>query len=263
MKMFCPAESDLRRMLLAGKLQRQTSFAMGKRAPTSLTSAPAVQRLTEELQTQASPKIILQGLKALSKGLSDEQTGCNVALWFLRAGGLPTLIRHLRACPSPGTTTESGVTPSALSGAAASALVELLPARDALTAELEAATDVTMPLIDALRDAPTVQSRTLAFNVLVVVAMCQPGQCRAIGEAGVVGLLATLYLESGDLLSDSGEFATLASNMVHMLLESGVAAATDLRQAILAPETDRVFTALNLLLVRQPCFCGFRPVASL
>jgi hypothetical protein len=255
----CRPQRASDREAVAGDPQNQTDFAMGKKGSTSLTSAAAVQKLAEELKTQTSPEIILQGLKLLARGLYDERTGYNIALWFLRAGGLPTLIRHLRASPMAAPTAGSDITPSALSKEAATALGELLRTERAIMAEFKAATHVIMPLIDALRDAPLNHSRGMAFNLLGVLAIGKPGHRLAMGEAGVVGLLVTLYIESAELLEEMCSFASMAARMTHMLLEAGMAAALDLAQAILARETVRTFTAIVLLIVRHPCLYPFGP----
>jgi hypothetical protein len=255
LEVSCPAER-----LIGGRLLQVTrdikKLTMGKGGSATLTSAAAVQRLVQELQTQTSAKIILKGLNALSKGLSDGRRGQNVALWLLRTGGLAPLIRHLRGSPMSAPTADSDITPSAVSKGASTALLALLGPDPAVMEELQAATDVIEPLIDALRDAPLVLSRKTAFSVLGLIAIGQPAQRRAMGEAGVVGLLVTLYSDSGDVL-DSRAFATMAAEMVFTLLESGVAAAHDLTQAILAREPARTFAAIVLLSVRHSCLYCF------
>jgi hypothetical protein len=56
----------------------------------------AVQELADDLLIESkSPKIILKRLRALATGLEPEATRAYLALAFLRAGGLPTLVYHL------------------------------------------------------------------------------------------------------------------------------------------------------------------------
>jgi hypothetical protein len=235
---------------VAGGLQHQTNLAMGKRGPASLSSA-GIQRLAEELQTEPSPKMILQGLKALKEGLADKWWGHDVALWFLRAGGLPTLIRHLRASPMSAPTSQPHVAPSAISEAAASAFIALRR-HAAIAAECLGGTDVVRTLVDAARDAPFRVSRAAAFHALLELAIDEPAHGSALGEAGLVVLLVTHYIEFGDLPSIPTDFPRLVAQVAHVLLESGVAAAHDLKREILAPDVARTITALVLLLVRHP-----------
>jgi hypothetical protein len=170
-------------------------------------------------------------------------------LWFLRAGGLTTLFRHVRASPMSDPTSQPPVKPLAIAKAATDAFLAL--PKDAISAECQEATYAIAPLVDAARDAPLPLSRAAAFSVLLELAGLPDGQPMhrlAMGEAGLVGVLVTHYIEFG--LDTSRDFAMLVAQLVHKLLESGVAAAQDLKREILAPEIVRTITALVFLLVR-------------
>ncbi len=100
---------------------------MGTRAPRGATNEEATfQKLAEDLRLETSPQTIFNCLKALKKGLSDPHTAGHRARIFLRAGGLPPLIRHLMGTPTSSQTQDSRIDPSDISDEAARALSQLL-----------------------------------------------------------------------------------------------------------------------------------------
>jgi hypothetical protein len=64
-----------------------------------------INRLTEDLRTESLPEVILDRLKVLKLALKDESEGDKTVRWFLRAGGLPTIIRLLRGTATSDTRT--------------------------------------------------------------------------------------------------------------------------------------------------------------
>jgi hypothetical protein len=75
---------------------------MAEGAPASPASTEAaVLKLADSLRTETLPDIILEQLTTLDTFLEDDVMGPKLALVFLHAGGLPTLIQHLQGSPTP------------------------------------------------------------------------------------------------------------------------------------------------------------------
>jgi hypothetical protein len=206
-------------------------------------SKAAVHKMVRDLQKQTSPMVICASLEMLTNSLNDKAMGEKVAIMFVRAGGLPSLIRHLGGAPTSTRTVYMRTRTSNEATRAFGTLIGLC--NDALLAEMQLATGVIMPLVDALRDAPLL-SRTAAATGLMLIAHAQPTQRKAMAEAGVLGLLLTLSVDHGDdhLAENS---ASALSTFACMLLESGSFAAREVENALRGPETIRCFAALVLL----------------
>ncbi len=209
-----------------------------------------VKRLAKDLRTKTSARAILKRLEALTKALEDQQMADKVALAFMRAGGLPTLIRHLKgSAPSAPTSdprlallrpSEAGLT-----------LLALLRCQNAMMAELQAVTGVITPLIEVLSDRVSL-NRCVALSTLLVLAMAQPGHLKAMAEEGLMRLLLEFYIELGDLpptLKEIMQSIVLTAKLAQRLLESGPVAARELEQTIRSAQTVQTFGALVLLQV--------------
>jgi hypothetical protein len=233
---------------------------MQRRDPTGLKAQEAfVQKLAEDLCTKRSPNAILRCLKTLSAGLNEQARADHVVAVFMRAGGLPTLIRHLGASASSYPTADPDIV-AWVPVEAAQALAALLRCQDVIKAELRAATGVIAPLIGVLRgghDGSRRLSCSVACNALLVLADFQPAHCKGMAEAGVMGLLLALYSGIGDSASPgfAKESAMLAARLARLLMEAGTVGAHDLERAIRAPDPVQCFGALLLLQVRQFCLC--------
>jgi hypothetical protein len=218
--------------------------------------------LAEDLRTEASPDTILEHLEVLITGLDDPLSGddkvhtleeagkvaASRARIFLKAGGLPAVIRHLRGA------TTSDAPSGAISSRAATALWELLKRNDAVMAELHVAENVMLPLLDALRDAPAPVARSVAAQALLDIAGVHPGQGKVMAEAGVIGMVVAYHILIGALPEQGSDLPEAASNpaaaLACVLMGSSMVAVRDLRRAILGPEADQAFAALFVLQVR-------------
>jgi hypothetical protein len=225
---------------------------MGTRSSFSLSPDEAgVQRLAEDLRTETSAIAILSRLEALIKGLTDKQMADKVARAFMRAGGLPILICHLRGSATSPSAHGPHINPLPPKEAGL-ALLALLRSQNAIKPELQAATDVIMPLIDVVRGG-ILPSRFCALNALLVLAIAHPGHLKAIAEAGGMRLLLDLYVDLGDqpssVLAAVVPSSELAARLGQRLLESGPVAPRELEQAIRSPHTVQTFSALVLFQV--------------
>lgn len=185
---------------------------MGTRVPeTPAREKDALQRMVEDLRTETSERAILEKLKALMARLYASDEPVQNFLQALQAGGLPTLIRHLRgtatsgAAPDQGSTSRDIVELAAEGGApdqastscdiaelAAEALGVLHLIRSQF--RLDPTTSDIPPLLDALlRGSPSFLARCVAANELLTFTKAQPTECRAIMEGGGIGLLLRLY----------------------------------------------------------------------
>jgi hypothetical protein len=206
------------------------------------------QRLAEELQKESSPSSTLRSLEELFLGLAIEPTGKQMALTFLRAGGLSTLIHHLGGGAAAAPLADSNMMPSDISEEAAKALNELLHTYDTTMAELRATTSFITPLVSALRAAPSMLARCVAADALAQIAAAQPAQGKAMAETGVMGLVLALYAAIWEL-PDAPEMAKPAAALSCALLCSEKHAARELEQAIRSPDAVQAFTALILFQV--------------
>jgi hypothetical protein len=109
----------------------------------------AMKRLTEDLRTESWPPLIYDRLKALNLALEDKvgSVGDNAGRLFLRAGGLPSVIRLLRG-------TAWSHTPTATSHATTATSDTPTAASDTPTATSDTPT--------ATSDTPTATSDTPA-----------------------------------------------------------------------------------------------------
>jgi hypothetical protein len=217
-------------------------------------------RLAEKLRTATSAERLLEhlsvALSAFSNAVALLKAGDETTLAFLRAGGLPTLIRHLGAPATPLRSPRADVTPAdislAISEVAAAALRALFHCSDTVTAELGAAPGVIPALADALRDAPSVMSRSVSAAALGVLADAEPLRCNIMAEAGVMGLLLSLHRDLWESVADADVATELGPPVVglaNMLLGTQPAAAHQLGEAISAVDSVESFTALIVLQV--------------
>lgn len=228
------------------------------------------EELAKELLMETSPETILQNLQAIKVSFCrplDLATAGRGPLKFLRAGGLPAVVRHLRGTATSGAANDPDASPSAISNAAAEVMSELLSDRackmGACTlAEVKAATGVVPPLIDALRDAASNKARAMAAHTLGILAKAQPPDSRAMAEAGVIGLVLDFYAKIGDL-SERENLGNLApaTDLACWLVCSQAVAARDLREAICGADTFQTYAALALLQVCRFSSYVFLPFA--
>jgi hypothetical protein len=212
--------------------------------------------LAEELRTETTALAILHHLAGLVAELDDAQTGPQWAHLFLRAGGLPAVIRHLRGTPAGGATPNLTPLSCHISHKAGEALLSLLHHRDAAHAELRNITNILPPLLDAMRHAPALYARSAATRVLLALAEAQPKECWAMAAGGVVALVLSLYEVAWELPRDlASDVATPGADLVCTLVRSGTDAVKELREAILSETAVHSFVALLLLQVR----CSFPP----
>lgn len=209
----------------------------------------AVEGLAEVLRTFTMEKPLGDLLRTLVAILQVSDEGARV---FLRAGGLPTLIRHLRGAAT--SDSDQAVASPDVADWAAEALSALRNTRSKVRLGLSMS-DIP-PLVDALRDAPTLGSRCEAVDLLLVLAKAQPSECTAIVEAGVFGLVLTLHAMLSDYTGqarDVNDDLRQVVKLARQLLCSGAGAANELRLAMLAPHPADCFTALVLAQVHKSC----------
>jgi hypothetical protein len=217
---------------------------MGKKAHTSFaTTGVSGRKLAQDLRKNSSLDIILNRLDMLSEALDDEETGEDVAVTFLDAGGLPTLIQFLKGPTSLTPTTAAVITPSDIALAAATALTALLRTDSTdIMKMLEVTTIDILPLIDALRDAP-LPIRYAASKSLQVLGMAQWPLGKVMKKAGVMELVLDFCFDAGGL-PNARELTWPASGVALFLAESVPLAARQYRQIIRGPQTNRTYTAL-------------------
>jgi hypothetical protein len=237
---------------------------MGTRVPDPpVSNEDAFSALARDLGTARSPEEILEHLSALYGALCDPATGADRANRFLLADGLPAVIRHLMGAA----TSEGKIKPedlsSAIPDAAAGALTELFRHMDApMVGRITTAADI-LALIDALRSAPTLISRSAATDALLKLAEAQPTHHKLMADAGVFDLVSALYDIIGaqprmnwedPLIRDTLD---VGAALVRVLVRSKTAAVAQLRRSISASKADVVFNALVILqvslLLFTPC----------
>ncbi len=220
---------------------------MSSEVPGSRTPEESVfVKLANQLRTETSAETIVENLWQLNKALQDEIKDEGLLL-FVRAGGLPDVIRLLRGpAPSDSGATADGM-PLAVSQQAEKVLAALL-CSDSGMAEVGSAKDIIPALVDALGDAPDYSARAMAAHALMVIAQAQPTGRKAIAEAGVMSLLVDLLTFWEDL-GRHAEKVEPARALAQTLLYQERAAMRDLQLVICGPEAERAFTALLLLQV--------------
>jgi hypothetical protein len=223
---------------------------MGAGTPTNSAYVEAsVQKLADDLQTETSPEIILEHLEALSTALEDQAMGAKLALVFLRAGGLPTVIHHLDPPAMSALISEEEVTPSSIRVAASKALRGLLRTDTVndIRQKLHVAEGLLPPLGAAFRDA-SLPIRDTVVRTLALLAIAQPAQCKGMVDADVMGLFLAFYCDVGDS-REPMEFTIPVAKLTIILVKSDLRAAHQLKQAILGPKIAQTFAALVLLQV--------------
>jgi hypothetical protein len=225
----------------------------------------ASQRLADDLQRDTSAIAILTCLRALVASFEDPVEADKRALLFVRAGGLPPVIHHLRGTVTADGTPDQGITSNAISSTAAEAVLGLLTLSDVTVAEHSVARGVIPSLLDALRDAPSMLGRSKAAYVLFAIANAHPKECRTIADAGVVGLVLAFYNDIYSLPSGIWEsnFATELAGppgaLVRVLVQLETGAANDLRRAICARAAAPAF---NALLLAQVTYAIYGPAQN-
>jgi hypothetical protein len=227
---------------------------METRAPKRSTNEEATfQKLAEDLRQETSPQVIFSCLKALREELDDPHTAGHRTHIFLQAGGLLPLIRHLMGTTSTTSSQAhaSPIDPSDLSHEAARTLSWVL-GQGETALELRVAKGLLPPLIDALRGAPAMPARTTAAFGLAMLAEAQPGERRAMVEAGVLDLVFALY---DDLAEEAWLTNTecQAANLVCELMRDKVVRARELERAIRGAGPVGKFSALVLLQISNGC----------
>ncbi len=152
----------------------------------------AVQKLAEDVRTETSLDAIVGSLKALCRRLDDEARADHVALVFMRAGGLPALIRHLGGFA----TSADPETTAWVRNEAAEALRAVMgtPGEMEIMAELRTATGVIAPLVDVLRGPPDIDSPhvivscSVACDTLLGFAVADRVHREAMADGGVIRL---------------------------------------------------------------------------
>ncbi len=105
-----------------------------------------------------------------------------------------------------------------------------------------------LQLVDALRGAPHIPGRLGAAKYLSVLATAQEYYRKRIAEAGTMGVLLTLFVDSGGLFWDKEQMAP-AHHLAHMLVRWERAAVHDLQRAITGPDVDLAYISLLVLKV--------------
>jgi hypothetical protein len=250
-----------------------------KRGHTKTSSAcdeATVHKLADDLRTDSSAKTILERLKVLSVAVEDPRRAAELALVFLRAGGLPTLIHLLDPPATSPLTSDADVTPSALPDGTPSAIPDCTPCAtpdvgpsaipdeaaralnalldsDDIKAQLRLATGVVAPLAAAFRNA-SLLTRYTAVRALKFLAEAQPAQCKPMLEAGMMGLLLAFYIDVGNSLEHTDLLLPVV-DLTILLVNSDSEAARQLKRAILGEHLALTFAALVLLQVwnSRPC----------
>jgi hypothetical protein len=219
---------------------------MAELSPTSpLLKEAAVQKLADDLRAETLPDTILKHLKTLGLHLEDEVMGPKLALVFLHAGGLPTLIQHLEGSLTPAGTTDADATASAIHDAAVFPLCRVLQQDNAtVSAELQSVPGVITTLTAVFCDA-SLKARYIAAAALAILAVSQPTECECMVKGGVVELVLKFYFD----VAAWPELMGNAVDLAWVLLRTVPVAARHFEQAICAPEPVQAFAALVLVQV--------------
>jgi hypothetical protein len=209
--------------------------------------------LAKDLRTETSPSTILKHLKALNIALSDPQTSDPDALVFLRAGGLPALIRHLTGNAASGGTHTSDTTLSARIAYAGETLKHVLLS-NAVMAELASDTGVVPSLIGVLRSTPSPVAQSAAAQGLMLIAHGQAAHRGVMAEAGVVGMVLDLYVTFVAAQSLPWALMEPPLDLARLLVCSQMGGVEDLARGIQSLERTRCFGALVVLQVSRNRF---------
>jgi hypothetical protein len=207
------------------------------------------QTLAEELRTETSAEVILDRLKALSLALDDQAMADTGALVFVRAGGLPTIVRLLMGVATADGKLDAKLSTATISGYAGGLLERILN-NTANNGERNFPRELVPHLINALRDAPDFVARVAAAQVLLVLAITQRAQRKAMVDAGVMGAMLAFF-SVREYATWSLDKVSPARELACVLVCSETAAMRDLQRVICGPETNLAFTGLVLLHVRH------------
>jgi hypothetical protein len=221
---------------------------MGKGVPgRNARNKEVFQSLAEDLRTETLAEVILDRLKALDVALDDKVMASSGPLAFIRAGGLPTLIRLLKGASTSDGTQDAESTLDAVSGHAGVLLKRIL--QDIVKkGELKFPGELLPPLIEALGDAPSLVARLAAAQVLMLLAHTKPAQRRAMAEAGVMGAVLAFFASVGDPACGE-EKAGPTWTLARIVVSQESAAVRDLRLVICGPQTESAFLAIVILQV--------------
>jgi hypothetical protein len=169
---------------------------MGLKArATRVKEEAQVMRLAEHLRREASSETVLESLELLCSILNEPKKKDSLAVMFLRAGGLPTLIHHLGGTtPSTCNSSPDSIQFAVTEKASEAVTLLIRSGRDIVMPTMEVVTGIMAPLMDILR-AGSLQNRCLAAEVLLLLAMGQVEEGSDMANAGVMGLLLSLYVE--------------------------------------------------------------------
>jgi hypothetical protein len=209
-----------------------------------------LESLAKDLRTETSLTTITKRLKVLKIALSDPQTSDNDAVVFVRAGGLPAVIRHLGGLAPSGATCGSDVTFSARAALAGDTMTKLLLSK-AVMADFSSQTDVVPLLIGVLRNTSSFMARSQAAQGLMLIADSQPAWCRGMAEEGIVGLVLDVYVtfRAQPLSTAASAFVEPSLELAHILVCSERAALEDLGRGIQTLKKTKCFGALLILKV--------------
>jgi hypothetical protein len=244
----------------AGTRERQRPSTMSG-APVGMPDLRTTvwETLAEDLRTESSALAILQHLKGLVSGVDDPRGGASRAEMFLRTGGLPAVLPHLRGTLAEDGTRDKSELSCEISQMAGESLLSLLGHADGANAELWTISNIVAPLLDAMRDAPAIYARTAAGRLLFVLAELQPAECGAMVAGGLLGLVLSLYDDIWNLpgggwdLEFAQDLGIPVADLVCTLVREGTDAAKELRLAILSGKARDGFVALVLLQVCHSC----------
>jgi hypothetical protein len=219
------------------------------RAPGQL--GPKMQSLAADLRSATSAEILSARIDALKAALDDAQTQKFVAFVFIAAGGLTAIIRLLRSTATSDARSAKNSMPSAISFQAGEALSCLL---NNVAGHSHVALDKSLVpgLVDALRDAPTDLGRCVAARALRIHGGARAQHCRAMAEAGVVGLAVAAYTEVAELAWETG-IADPILQLARILVGSDGTGTRDLIRVMRARDKHQSFAALMLLYVSTSC----------
>ncbi len=232
---------------------------MGTKAPAipGEDEEPIV-KLAKDLSTETSRRSVLKALDLLSERLDDPESRDSVALTFVGAGGLPTLIHHFCGTSPSSPTADPDATQGSVSERAATVLNELLDRKCDMHAVLQAETGLTSPLINMLR-AGTLQSRCTAADMLRHLSMATAAS--TMTEAGVIRLGLSLYIEVQDSSQASLLSAPVAA-LALLLATSDDGACSELIDLIKAPDIVQAFAATLMVKVRPLYLSHPAPLAD-
>jgi hypothetical protein len=180
--------------------------------------------------------------------------GPKLALVFLHAGGLSTLIHHLKVGGSVASdgASDADTMSSAIPDAAAMVLGMVLQQdHDTVLAELQSVPGVSTTLTGVFRDA-RLETRCTAAAALQMLATAQPIECEGMVDGGVVELVLKYSFDLGAMPGNRKRMGH-AVDLACVLLRTVPVVAHHFERAIRAPDPVQAFAALALVQVCPSC----------